>query len=585
MAKKMMEDLVFNQMLCSEGYKVDYAVGTTYSLDLTSFMSLPFSLGFIEDPDEAMLSSIAYLFTALRMCSNKLAVFCNFSNIKVPDGQKKIFYSLIEKSIFPINAAKKPTDLVNFHPKVWVIQESEINGDTKRIKVIVMSRNLTNDNSIDAVCELTGIISDKEVPSKSLEKHKALWDFLNYLKRFADEPKRKMIEKLIAGIKKVKRFDISDSPFDDYTFIPMGIKEHTTDGKELLEYMHQSREAVIISPFIDEHALAGFSDLNDKTLITREMSLTQGIVDCIGQENIYITNQQMLDNEESNSVDLHAKVFYTRDRENRQYMYLGSTNATRNGFERNVEFLMGLRFAPYQCSYTKFRENFINDERDCKFEPMIGLPKESEDKANEIQETLILRRQIASIQEASVLVNENGKYDVTISYCGNGSTDATLYPLMYPEKVTKLAAKVIFTDIELEKLSEFYVIMIGDSRQLIKIKTTGIPEHRDEAICRRIMNKDQFMDCICFLLADSKKTYVAEKLVNENLISGRGTDNASERIKTPALYEELLRTAYERPDIFEDMDTFVSSLPKDIVPDDFRVIYNDIKNALKNYTR
>ena len=585
MAKKMMEDLVFNQMLCSEGYKVDYVVGTTYSLDLTSFMSLPFSLGFIEDPDEAMLSSIAYLFTALRMCSKKLAVFCNFSNIKVPDGQKKIFYSLIEKSIFPINAAKKPTDLVNFHPKVWVIQESEINGDTKRIKVIVMSRNLTNDNSIDAVCELTGIISDKEVPSKSLEKHKALWDFLNYLKRFADEPKRKMIEKLIAGIKKVKRFDISDSPFDDYTFIPMGIKEHTTDGKELLEYMHQSREAVIISPFIDEHALAGFSDLNDKTLITREMSLTQGIVDCIGQENIYITNQQMLDNEESNSVDLHAKVFYTRDRENRQYMYLGSTNATRNGFERNVEFLMGLRFAPYQCSYTKFRENFINDERDCKFEPMIGLPKESEDKANEIQETLILRRQIASIQEASVLVNENGKYDVTISYCGNGSTDATLYPLMYPEKVTKLAAKVIFTDIELEKLSEFYVIMIGDSRQLIKIKTTGIPEHRDEAICRRIMNKDQFMDCICFLLADSKKTYVAEKLVNENLISGRGTDNASERIKTPALYEELLRTAYERPDIFEDMDTFVSSLPKDIVPDDFRVIYNDIKNALKNYTR
>ena len=585
MAKKMMEDLVFNQMLCSEGYKVDYAVGTTYSLDLTSFMSLPFSLGFIEDPDEAMLSSIAYLFTALRMCSNKLAVFCNFSNIKVPDGQKKIFYSLIEKSIFPINAAKKPTDLVNFHPKVWVIQESEINGDTKRIKVIVMSRNLTNDNSIDAVCELTGIISDKEAPSKSLEKHKALWDFLNYLKLFADGPKRKMIERLVASIKKVKKFDLSDSPFDDYTFIPMGIKEHTTDGKELLEYMYQSREAVIISPFIDEHALAGFSDLNDKTLITREMSLTQGIVDCIGQENIYITNQQMLDNEESNSVDLHAKVFYTRDRENRQYMYLGSTNATRNGFERNVEFLMGLRFAPYQCSYTKFRENFINDERDCKFEPMIGLPKESEDKANEIQETLILRRQIASIQEASVLVNENGKYDVTISYCGNGSTDATLYPLMYPEKVTKLAAKVIFTDIELEKLSEFYVIMIGDSRQLIKIKTTGIPEHRDEAICRRIMNKDQFMDCICFLLADSKKTYVAEKLVNENLISGRGTDNASERIKTPALYEELLRTAYERPDIFEDMDTFVSSLPKDIIPDDFRVIYNDIKNALKNYTR
>lgn len=585
MAKRMMEDLVFNQMLCSEGYKVDYAVGTTYSLDLSTFMSLPFSLGFIEDPDEAMRSSVAYLFTALRVCSSKLAVFCNFSDIKVPEGHKKIFYSLVEGSIFSVNPARKPQELINFHPKVWVIQESEINGDSSRIKVIVMSRNLTGDNSLDVVCEITGEIKDKEAPVKSLEKHKPLWDFLNYLKRYADDKKRRMIEKLISSIKRVKAFDLSESPFDDYSFVPMGIKEHFNDGRELLDRLHQSREAVVISPFIDNHVLDGLIGTECKTLITREMSLTQSIVDNFGKDDIYITNQQMLDNEELNTVDLHAKIYYTREHDFKQHMFLGSTNATRNGFERNVEFLLGLRFAPYQCSYEKFRENFINSDKDCKFEQMIDIPETAGDKREELRQTLILRQNIATIQNASVYINDTGKYDVVVSSCEEYCTEAAIYPLMCPEKKAALTGTVVFQDIELEKLSEFYVIEVDESRRLIKIQTEGIPESRDDAICRKVMNKDQFMDCICFLLAESKKAYVAEKMMNEKLM-GEGTGgDASRSQNPPALYEELLRAAYERPDVFDDMESFIRSLPEDIVPADFNRIYNDIRNSLKNYTR
>jgi hypothetical protein len=588
MAKKMMEDLVFNQMICSDGYKIDYAVGTTYSLDLNSFLSLPFSLGFIEDPDEAMKSSIAYLFTALRLCTGKLALFCNFSNIKAPEGQKNTFLGLIEKSIFPINPVnkmKKNPELVNFHPKVWIIQETGMNGEGSRIKVIVMSRNITMDNSLDVVCELTGVVGEKEAPQSSQDKHKPLWDFLNYLKRYSDQQKAKMIERLISSLKRVRKFDLDDSPFDDYSFHPMGIKEHMSDGQELLKRFQRSKEVMVISPFIDASTLQGFSSADRKTLITREMSLSSETVEFLGKDNIYITNQQMLDNEESHPVDLHAKIYYTRDKEHRQHMHLGSANATWNGFNRNVEFLLGLRFAPHQCSYDKFRENFINEDKDCKFEPMMEIPEYTGDKVKEINETLVLRQTISAIHKAEVQPQEDGRYTVSFITEEEITSEAYLYPLMCPNMKTALTSSTRFCDLELEQLSEFYVIEVGYSKQLIKIATDGIPDNRDEAICRRILNRDHFMDCISFLLADSKKAYVAEKVVNDALMGKGSRSEDSHNFDFPSLYENLLKTAYERPDVYEDMDTFIRSLPQDIIPEEFYSLYKDIQKAIKNYTR
>ena len=79
MSRMKMDDIVFGRSMREPGYRVDFAAGTTYSLDLETFISLPFSLGFLEDPDEAMKKSLTYVFAALRLCSDRLAVFCNFA--------------------------------------------------------------------------------------------------------------------------------------------------------------------------------------------------------------------------------------------------------------------------------------------------------------------------------------------------------------------------------------------------------------------------------------------------------------------------------------------------------------------------
>lgn len=586
MAKKFMEDLVFNQMLCTEGYKVDYAVGTTYSLDLTTFISLPFSLGFLEEPDEVMKASPAYLFQAIKLCTDRLAVFCNYSDMKVPQGTKHVYYSLLENSIFGVNADKKKNGIVNFHPKVWVVQEHEINGDRQQIKVIVMSRNLTGDNSLDIVCELVGEIEGKEASQKSQLKHKPLCDFLHYLSKYANKEKRRMIERLIASINCVKKFDLIDSPFDDYDFVPMGIRGY--NGEDCLAEMEDPYETVIVSPFIDDNTILKFKDAKNKTLITREYSITPKILEAFGKDNIFIVNQGMIDNEENEVVDLHAKVYYIKSRGNySQHVFLGSANATKNGFGRNVEFLLKLRYAPYQGSYNIFRENFvIKDDKDCKFIPMIGLVNPASDPTAEYQATLRLRRIITSIVSADVRLNTLGTYDVTITLNDDFVEEgATIYPLMNPDKIAVLSNRMVFEGMKIENLSEFYVIEVAGLKKMIKISTTGIPVDRDEAICRKIMNKNQFLDCISFLLSDNKKMYLAGKPVNdEPKLAAEANINTSPFI-LPALYENLLRSAYERPEVMDDIRTFVASFPKDMVPTEFEELYKAVLNGLKSVKR
>ncbi len=585
MAKRMMDDLVFNQILCSDGYKVDYAVGTTYSLDLMSFISLPFSLGFLEEPDEVMKSSLTYLYTALKLCTDKLAVFCNYSDIKVPQGTKKVYYSLLENSIFGVNASKKKDTIVNFHPKVWVVQEHELNGDRQQIKVIVMSRNLTGDNSLDVVCELVGKIGSKEASAASLDKHQPLCDFLKYLRKFANDDKAKMINHIIGSIQRVKKFEVEDSPFDDYDFLPMGIRGY--DGRESLDEMTDPYEAVVISPFIDDKTIINFSGAKKKTLITREYSITKGILEAFGKENIFIVNQNMIDNEENESVDLHAKMYYIRCMGHyTQYVYLGSTNATGNGFGRNVEFLLRLRYAPYKGSYDVFRENFINDDKDCKFTGMVGLVDAPGNPSTEYIATIFLRKAISAIRSADVQLNSLGAYDVTLNVDMEGLEEvAAIYPLMCPEKKVVLGPRVVFEDMSLENLSDFYVIETSELTRMIKVETSGIPETRDDAICRKIMNRNQFLDCISFLLADNKKAFLTEKILREDMSSTHSAEDMLKQQSQAALYENLLRSSYDRPNVFDDIRTFVSSLPKDMIPDEFNNLYEDIVKAFKSVKR
>lgn len=581
MSRPLLQDIIFGRSLREPGYRVDFAVGSTYSLDLDTFISLPFSLGFLEEPDEVMKKSVPYIFSALRLCSDRLAVFCNFSDIKVPPQSRKVYYALMEESIFPVNAGNDKR-IVNFHPKVWVVKQTSVNGQDSLIRVIVMSRNLTRDGDLDCACVLTGKIG-RGTP-EGRKKHKPLADFLLYLRKKANGPKRARIESLANDLLLIDRFDVAGSVLDDYDFLPMGIPDYS--GMKDLEYMSRSARCVVVSPFLDDTTVSRFGECTEKLLITQETSITDSMVNAFGRENIYTIAPQMIDNDLGESVNLHAKMYFTHGPRRgvsgwKNNLYLGSTNATVNGFDRNVEFLVCLQFAPYKTSWWTFASLFKEDPGK-RFIPMVDVMEPDQGKGEEYRRTIALRRAIAAIKKA--MVNPDGEFFSITLFVGEGEMSASVYPLLRPDLKAPLCSGISFKGMSLIELSEFYVIEAEGLSRVVKVPTEGIPSDRDDMICRSVItSKAQFMDCISFLLSENKTAYVVAQEYSK-LISGDAGEGSSGR-SFPAVYESILREAYESPDTFEDIRTFVNSLPQDVVPADFHALYKKVVKAIKGFRR
>ena len=105
--------LSYSELLQPElGYKLDFAVGLTYSLDLEALLGIPVSLGLLDEADSELMRSPFYLLEAIRKSSDSLAIFCNAGGIALPQKIQSI-YSLLENSVFEIKLSNRQ----NFHLK------------------------------------------------------------------------------------------------------------------------------------------------------------------------------------------------------------------------------------------------------------------------------------------------------------------------------------------------------------------------------------------------------------------------------------------------------------------------------------
>ena len=420
MADALWNDIVYTDVLQSDGFVIDYAVCTTYSLDMPSLLSVPFMLGTMTDLTETAMRSPHLILETINQSAGKFAVFCNAGCMAVPQANSKV-YSLLEQSVVQVTLQAKGGGFVNFHPKVWIIKETNPDTGAQQIKLIVLSRNLTGSNDLDVVCELIGKIGPKPATRKAQGNHAPLVDFLKWLIAKADNRTiRKNMRSLCKDIDYIERFDLTDSPFEDYEFFPMGIPGYDGYTKCFEQSMlNHAAEMLVISPFVDKNILKQMVSCSPgakKTLITRQASVTQEVINLFNNGGVYAPKEVLTDKVEKDvAVDLHEKVYFIRRYEGNlsyNHLYLGSTNATMNGFGRNVEFLLHLKFAPYQSSYEKYRNELINDSKECMFEQVLSVPEEDSGK-EDVTNELMLRRAISAIQQAQV-TSDDGGYTITI---------------------------------------------------------------------------------------------------------------------------------------------------------------------------
>lgn len=565
---------IYGDLLHTPGYTVDFAIVTTYSLDLEALVGVPLSFGMLGDMDDSFMNSPLYLLESIRKSSDKIAIFCNSAGISVPKDQQLV-YSLLEDSIFEVKQKG------SFHPKLWVIKEHNEEGDV-RIKVIVSSLNLTFDHSIDMVVSLCG-----KLTRKPTNKNLPLIEFIQGFASLASVDKKKQIHSLCGDLRYVI-FEV-EHPFEnEYEFMP--INPIYGNSLDQIKYELNGNDIFVVSPFVDEATINWISNgrrnreqgdkvdkeltkRNNLTLVTRRPYITQNILDSI--DSVYAVNEELLEDPD-NVLDIHAKLYFIHKTDGWNHLYIGSANATNAAFTKNTELLLKLTFARNQASFSKFSNEFLGESENKYVQ--ISSPTFDSSCVEGSNDERILKEAVRSLKKAMV-TEEGDTYSITITY-KQPYDNVSISPMQVPSIKRSLTGDVKFTGILLKQLSSFYIVTVGDIKRVVKIQTSGIPDNRDEFIFKSVVDtREKFIDYVSFMISDSPQEYIYdhERLIRE---LKDGKPNGSRYIYS-TLYEDMLKLAYVAPHRLCDIDKLIEKVDRKVIPQEFYQMYQQFKQTLK----
>lgn len=581
MAEKILKEHLYGDLLSpTYGYTTDFAMGMTYSLSFDAMLTAYLAFGMLGDMDEESMQSPYLLLDAITKCSDKVVVFCNKGGIAVPPSIRKV-YSLMERNIFEV--FDKYNIKANFHPKLWLIRE--ISNNDKRevlLKLIVTSRNLSYTDTIDCIASLTGKVGPASVRN---EKHLPLIQFIESVVKESNicDEQKKLVLKLANDLERVESFDV-DTPFDDYDFFPY-LFDYDFGLGSVEDYL-VGTESIIVSPFVDKKMLARLNPENKckRILITRKEYVDKDIFNMFANKGgIYVT----LDDLASRGMDLHAKMYQIWNNRNEQYLYLGSANATTTAFERNGEFLLRLKYRYGNTRSAQLLGDFYEkDNKDSRF-MLLNEPNDNAsttmkwDAAESAMKTLMCAEDI----KARITHHRHGGYSVTVvSNERELANNVFIAPLQKKEMMQRWTGKVVFEDMNIDELSEFYILAATSAdgvrhEAIVKIETSGMPAERDKNIVKGIIKtKNDFYRYIELMLTDAPLQYISSELLPRKTV---GTGNESdERMDFPNLYEKMLRIAATNPKQIYDIEALVDRLGDDVVPSSFTKMYKQFVNAL-----
>ena len=545
------------------GYTLDFAVGTTYSLDLEALLGVPVSLGLLGDADAEQMRSPLYVLEAIRTSSDKIAIFCNAGGIKLPDKIQSV-YSLLEESVFQVKLSKNS----NFHPKLWVLKYSNEAGKSY-IKLLVLSRNLTFDSSIDLCVAMRG-----EVKHARRLKNKSLADILTFVGQYAKRAKQQQILSLAEDVMRVPTFEV-EHPFEDYTFFPMGIPDYPGSDTKLFE---QKYDLFAVSPFLSDNVVQQLTEnAGQKILVTRKSSVTKRTMEAF--DHVFITKDILSDNEFGSKQDIHAKLYFTTTQDG-NYLYIGSANASHNAFYRNVECLLRLKYKPNCIGMKTFTQDFLPSEN-CPYEELTYIPEIPPADPSQKLIDEALREAVYALKRADVLSNGTA-YSIQINAKELKTAEPVLIaPLQRQNLMTTLRPETVFDGLLLKEISEFFILRVQSQTLVVKVDTRGIPKDRDQAIYRGIIDsKAKFMTYLSFVLSESPASFTAETdLLDDVLLCGNGRDGAG--AATAAIYEKMLRVFHQNPNRLKGIADMIRRLEPDVVGEDFVQMYQQFEAAAK----
>lgn len=579
------------------GYKLDFAIGTTYSLDLLSLLTVPLAFAFSDWEDDEGKPTVEplALLKAVREYSDHVALFCQAGRIAVPPKYQALYMNL-EPNVFACSA---PLPGGHFHPKLWVLRYA---GDESVIyKVICATRNLTFDMSWDAMLVLEGELVDRR---KAFAACHPLGDFVAALPKLAvrllSEAWEERIKKMAEEVRRVK-FSVPEQ-FDDFRFWPLGIEDHNKSP-----FDGDIRRLLIVSPFLDEGALKELSVSEaDNILISRIDTLCKLDPKALDQfKSVYslsaaaiVEPSEAADNDAESTGEspsdssagttlpeqgLHAKV-YIGDAGWNSSVWVGSANATSAGLHRNVEFLVELIGKKSGCGIDEFMAATGQHSFCQLLEPFRCNAKEfePEDPAAMKQERLLddVAVKLAKAQLRVVVEPADSPDEFRIKLAlpsgGKLKLPAGVAVVTWPISLKRSAAVpveagaselAVFEKVSLKALTSFFAFEISPTdralvppRQFVlTLPLDGAPADRREQLLQTILqNREQVLRFLLLLLGNPEELRTAAFGDVSGDAEGSGT--ATGVILSKSFFESLVRALVRHPESLDSVSKVIEDL-------------------------
>jgi hypothetical protein len=315
------------------GYRFDKGFTTTYSLHLDILLTMPMFLDGRLSEQNAVIQNYAGVVKAINNFRDKFKVYVQKGEIQTSSlGSKKAsrLYELLRPMIKEI---PKETKKSSFHPKIWLLRYESENGENKKYRLIILSKNLTNSQDLDIA-----IVFDEKNSKESKHKHINQKLFLFCKEVLKDNT---FTEK---ELEKISWENVDGFSLENFYLLP--------NDKDKLPFIADRKiknKTIVFSPFISNNLFN-----KDITLVTREEEISNKVCN-----NIFTINSSLVEEEEiveelemfendNNSKNktfinqLHAKIYvYTNSGKN--WLTFGSANATNRGFFKNDEILIELK--------------------------------------------------------------------------------------------------------------------------------------------------------------------------------------------------------------------------------------------------
>jgi hypothetical protein len=563
-----------------EGFVFDEGIGTTYSLDLISLLSVPlaFTQFAWEDAKGELTSNPILLLEALRRHAGRMTVFCQAGRIALPTGSN-VLLGYLEESVVGVTQSEGV-----FHPKVWALRYLN-DASEVHYRLVCLTRNLTDDQSWDLSLVLDGPLMERK---KAFSANHPLGDLFATLPKLALQPVSDIVAKRVERIsEELRRVDFSSGlpdPFETVAFHALGIEGHRS-----WPLPRQFDRTLVISPFVDASIAKRLAEeTSGSVLVSRAEeldSLSPGALVDFAEVLVIRTEAEgefePPAEDESEVVGklrgLHAKL-YVCDNGWNSHLFVGSANATAKAFKGNVEFLVELigkksKIGVEQCLAIGPGEASLRSLLEPYEPPAVPVAvdptkQQLDDLLNAARNTMAAAGWhfvISSSESASWTLRLVRKEGVGIPL--PQGVEFKVWPITLPESahgrvVSSSTAELEFGAIGVATITSFLgceaKASIGGSsakaRFVLNLPIEGGPPGRREAILRSILDDpNKILRFLQFLLDDGSTPFPD----GPDPHLGEGSAGRRDGPGGFVLLEALLRALVHQPERLDEVDSLL----------------------------